>query len=129
MSLHVPDALTTDVVAWARYYYGHKLVGIIFYDPRAASQSYPCAEINLLIVLTDAPASARDRYDESLSLVIEVVMGGGFQVMCRIQTLEELNALMELQLPLLNIYMQDSQIVLDSGQALSGLKASLLPST
>jgi hypothetical protein len=125
MGLSVSQEILTETVNWAKYHYGNRLVGLAFFNPAAASMTYPSSPNNLLLVLTDAPETARERYQEIADIVLGVIFGGAENVRCAIQTPDELQSLAELGLPLLKIYLQDCVIAEDPRQLLESLRSGL----
>ena len=125
MDINISEEKIIEIVDWAAYHYGKRLEGLVFFDPSTVDHDYPRAEINLLLVLNGVSDQARDRYQSLSDGVLSVIFGDRQTIQCRIQTPEEIQSLLELQMPLLRIYLQDSFIAYDPGQLLTKIHADL----
>jgi hypothetical protein len=125
MGLSVSQEILTETVNWAKYHYGNRFKGLAFFNPAAASVTYPSSDHNLLLVLANAPVTARERYQEIADIVLGVIFGGSENVRCAIQTPDEMQILAEMGLPLLNIYLQDCVIAADPNHLLERLRSGL----
>jgi hypothetical protein len=111
MSL-LPSDLLNEIVRWCHYHYEDNLAGLAFYNPVAIDESFPHGDINLLILLNEAPAEARDRYDARTEVILRN-LAPEHKLICRIQTVDEIQTLSQLQLPLVGIYLMEADIVHD----------------
>lgn len=122
--MNIPQTLTRTLNEWCQFYYGKQLAALALFDPALVNADYPRAEINVLLVFHAAPAQARARYDlASQSLIKSVVPDQTIQ--CRIQTVEEINLLAEMGLPLLEIYLREADILYDPQGVLHTARAAL----
>jgi len=112
------------VVEWCSYHYGNNLAGIAFFDPTSVDPTYPHGDLNILLVLHNGPDEDRQRYDIKARMLMNTLLPNQ-EVKCRIQTVEEINQLAALQLPLLAIYLQSSQISFDPWNILQRAQATL----
>ncbi len=113
-----------EIVRWCHYHYQDNLVGLAFYDPAATNQEFPRGDINLLLLLRTAPADARERYDAKTEVVLRN-LAPSHKFVCRIQTVSEIEALAELKLPLLEIYLREVDIVYDPQGILQATRTTL----
>lgn len=112
------------VVEWCRYHYGDNLAGIAFFDPACIDCAYPRGDLNILLMLHTSPDKDRQRYDIKAQVLMNTLLLDQ-EVKCRIQTIEEIGQLVELQLPLLAIYLQTAEIVFDPWEILQKAQATL----
>jgi len=121
---HISDDFRTDIINWCQYNYGNNLVALALFDPSSVDGSYPRSDINVLMVVNIAPEDTRERYE----LVTEMLMqniAGDRSLACRVQTIGELNMLAELELPLLDIYLRDMEILYDPDKFLENERNKL----
>jgi hypothetical protein len=114
------DGFTTELAEWCRYHFTQNLVSIGLFDPRKTDPSYPSSDVNVLIVLRMAPKNERERYDLITEMLVKN-LAPGRSLTCRVQTVEELDMLAELRLPLLNIYLNEIEIVYDPKNVLKNM--------
>jgi hypothetical protein len=119
--------ITEEMAHWCHYYYKDNLAGLAFYNPAAVNQGFPCGDINLLLLLNEAPADALNRY-KAIETILKN-LAPGYEFVCRIQTVDEIRTLAALQLPLLAIYLQESEIVYDPQGVLQTAQATLVNNT
>jgi len=108
----ISDDFRRDIINWCQYNYGNNLVALALFEPSSVDASYPRSDINVLMVVNMAPEDTRERYE----LVTEMLMQNiahNKSLTCRVQTIGELNMLAELELPLLDIYLRDMEILYD----------------
>lgn len=113
--------ISEEMVHWCHYYYKDNLAGMTFYNPAAVIPDFPCGDINLLLLLNEAPDDAISRY-KAIETILKN-LAPGYQFVCRIQTVDEIKLLAALQLPLLAIYLQESEIVFDPQGVLQDAQA------
>src|SRR5262245_34898520 len=102
--------LRRHLVEWCQFHYQKNLDGLCLFDPTAVRADFPHSDINVLLVLKHAPQLARERYDAAAEVLMKAVIPGR-KVLCRIQTVEEMEILHEMRLPLLNIYLTHVEIL------------------
>lgn len=66
----------------------------------------------MLMVVNMAPEDTRERYELVTEMLMQNIAGDN-SLACRVQTIGELNMLAELELPLLEIYLRDMEILYD----------------
>jgi hypothetical protein len=113
-----------SILDWCRYHYADNLLGVAFFDPARVNAAYPRGDINVLVVLEQAPAEERERYDAKIDIVLKR-LAASQRVMCRIQTAAELQAIQELGLPVLDIYLRQAEVAHDPHLLLQNARASL----
>jgi hypothetical protein len=112
MNLNIVPEIREVVLQWCLYHYKGNLAGLAFFEPRAASADYPRGDINLLLLLYHSPDEDRKRYDKVTQVLVNNLVLDK-DVVCRVQTVDELNLLVEMKLPLLAIYLQHAEIIYD----------------
>ena len=120
----ISNDFRTDIINWCQYNYGNNLVALAVFDPSSVDASYPRSDINVLMVVNMAPEDARERYE----LVTEMVMqniAGDISLACRVQTTGEMTMLGELELPLLDIYLRDMEVLYDPNKFLENERNKL----
>src|SRR5687768_9801255 len=115
--------ISEEMAHWCHYYYKDNLAGLAFYNPAAVNQEFPCGDINLLLLLNEAPADTLNRY-KAIELILKN-LAPGYHFICRIQTVNEIQTLAALQLPLLAIYLQEAEIVYDPQRVLQAVQETL----
>lgn len=121
METAVTPAIRNEVVEWFQHHYETNLMALAFFDPVPVRATFPHGDVNCLVVLAQAPSGARERYDMVVEVVLKTI-APALQFVCRIQTIEEIQTLAELRLPLLEIYLKYSEIVYDREQLLNQIK-------
>jgi len=106
-----------DLVNWCKHHFDENLVAVGLFNPTKVNPKYPSGEINVLIVLNMAPENERERYDLVTEMLIQN-LAEDKTFTCRVQTIGELNVLSTLQLPLIDIYMSDIEILHDPSKTL-----------
>lgn len=124
VDLNIVPEIREVILQWCQYHYKDNLAGLAFFDPLAASAGYPRGDINLLMVLHSSPDNDRKRYDKVTQVLVSNLVLDQ-DVICRVQTVEELHLLAAMKLPLLNIYLQKAQIIYDPQQVLCQSQAAL----
>ena len=108
----ISDDFRRDIINWCQYNYGNNLVALAVFDPSSVDVSYPSSDINMLMVVNMAPEDTRERYELVTEMLMQNIAGDN-SLACRVQTIGELNMLAELELPLLEIYLRDMEILYD----------------
>ena len=117
-----------DLVNWCKHHFNENLVAVGLFNPSKVNSKYPHGDINVLIVLNMAPENERDRYDLVTEMLVQN-LAPNKMLTCRVQTMGELNVLASLQLPLIDIYMNDLEILHDPKKLLIKERDSLNNST
>ncbi len=120
----ISDEFRRDILNWCQYNYGGNLVALALFDPTSVETSYPYSDINVLMVVNMAPENARDRYEVVTEELMQTIVSNK-SLTCRVQTVGELNMLVELRLPLLDIYLHDAAILYDPKNILETERANL----
>jgi len=121
---HITDDFRTDIINWCQYNYRGNLIALAVFDPAKVDPKYPHSDINILLVVNKASEDSRERYE----LITEMVMkniAGDKSLACRVQTVDELNMLAEMGLPLFEIYLRDMEVLYDPGKILEIEKKKL----
>jgi len=113
-----------DLVNWCKHHFNENLVAVGLFDPSKVNGKYPHGDINVLVILNMAPENERDRYDLVTEMLVQN-LAPDKTLTCRVQTMGELNVLASLQLPLIDIYMSDLEIVHDPKKLLAKERDSL----
>jgi len=113
-----------DLVNWCKHHFDQNLVAIGLFNPSKVNKKYPSGDINVLVVLNMAPENERERYDLITEMLIQN-LAADKTLTCRVQTMGELNVLASLQLPLIDIYMSDLEILHDPRKLLKKVQDNL----
>ncbi len=113
-----------DLVNWCKHHFDSNLVAIGLFDPAGVNKKYPRGDINVLVVLDMAPENERERYDLITEMLVQN-LAPDKTIVCRVQTIGELNVLANLQLPLIDIYLSDAEILHDPRKSLNAIRDSL----
>jgi hypothetical protein len=113
-----------DLVAWCKHHFDENLVALGLFDPSKVNEKYPCGDINILIVLNMAPENERERYDIVTEMLVQN-LAPKKTLICRVQTMGELHVLSNLQLPLIDIYLSDIEILHDPRKFLENERNAL----
>jgi len=124
MSINVPYNIRKRILDIYKAYYQTDLAGLVIFDPTPVDENFPHGEINILLVLHSASLQEQDRYDKVGETLIKHLVPDE-NMMCRIQTIDELKTLAELKMPLLEIYLKHALIIYDAEGALHALQADL----
>ncbi len=120
--LEVSLEIQETFLEWPQYHYKDNLAGLVFFNPRVVNNDYPCGDINVLVVLKESPEQDRERYDRVAQILVRNLIADK-ELLCRIQTVNEIEMLHEIQLPLLNIYLTHTCITNDPHCLLEAAKA------
>jgi len=118
------DDFNRDLIAWCKHHFDENLVAVGLFDPSKVNVKYPSGDINVLIVLNMASENERERYDLVTEMLVQN-LAPKKTLTCRVQTMGELQVLADLQLPLIDIYMSEIEILHDSRKLLEGVRDSL----
>jgi hypothetical protein len=110
--VNLPTDVRTEIIRWCHYHYESNLAGLAFFDPVVVEESFPGGDINLLLLVQEAPPDSRDRYDSKTEVILRN-LAPECKLVCRIQTIDEIQMLGQLQLPLLGIYLAAADIAYD----------------
>ena len=108
----IMDEFRTDLVNWCKHHFDENLVAVGLFNPSKVNAKFPSGDINVLIALNMAPENERERYDLVTEILVQNLVPNK-TITCRVQTMGELNVLSDLQLPLIDIYMRDIEILYD----------------
>jgi len=115
----------TDLVDWCRHHFRENLVAVGLFDPLRVNDKYPRGDINVLVVLNMAPENERERYDLVTEMLVQNLVPNK-NLLCRVQTMGELHVLADLQMPLIDIYMNDLVILYDPRKFLETERTTVL---
>ena len=118
------DEFNRDLVAWCKHHFDENLVAVGLFDPSKVNAKYLHGDINILIVLNMASENERERYDLVTEMLIQN-LAPKKTLVCRVQTIGELHVLADLQLPLIDIYMSEIEILHDSWKLLKSVGDTL----
>ena len=121
----VGGEFNTDLVDWCKHHFQENLVAVGLFDPLRVNAKYPRGDINVLIVLNMAPENERERYDLVTEMLVQNLVPDR-TLTCRVQTMGELHVLADLQMPLINIYMNDLAILHDPRKFLETERTTVL---
>lgn len=124
MKLPVSAETCQDLLEWCRHHYQRNLAGLVIFDPAPVNAQYPRSDLNILLVLDSAPALERERQETVAKMVLAVV-AASHDLICRVQTVEEINALAQMKLPVLEIYLREAEILYDRDGSLRAAQSSL----
>jgi len=124
MSIDTSEEVRVALIDWCQYYYGGNLVSLALFDPTPVVTDYPHGEVNILVGLQTAPDQERKRYEQVGEILLKNLIADK-AVTCRIQTIEELDTLAQLKLPLLAVYLQYADIIYDPKGTLQSVQAKL----
>ena len=117
-----------DLVNWCKHHFNENLVAVGLFNPAKVNSKFPSGDINVLIVLNMAPENERERYDLVTEILIQN-LAEDKTFTCRVQTAGELNVLSSLQLPLIDIYMSDVELLYDPRKVLESVHDNLIDTT
>ena len=123
-NLNIVSEIREVILQWCHYHYKDNLAGLAFFEPRAANGDYPRGDINLLMLLYTSPDEDRKRYDKVTQVLVNNLVLDK-DIVCRVQTVTELDLLAEMKLPLLAIYLQHTEIFYDPQGVLCKAHATL----
>jgi len=106
-----------DLINWCKHHFDENLVAVGLFNPAQVNSKYPRGDINVLIILNMAPENERERYDLVTEMLIQN-LAEDKTFTCRVQTSGELRVLSNLQLPLIDIYMSELEILHDPAKVL-----------
>jgi len=113
-----------DLVNWCKHHFDQNLVAVGLFNPSKVNKKYPSGDINVLVALNIAPENERERYDLITEMLIQN-LAADKSLTCRVQTMGELNVLASLQLPLIDIYMSELEILYDPRKLLKKVQDNL----
>lgn len=112
------EEIQREILKWCQYHYKDNVAGIALFDPKPVNEAFPSGDINVLLVLFSAPLEQRERYDLVAERLVNTLVPDRI-LTCRIQTVDEIQSLANLQMPLLSIYLNSANILYDPIQALA----------
>jgi hypothetical protein len=118
------EEIQRDILDWCHYHYKDNLAAVALFDPKPVNVSFPNGDVNVLLILHSAPSEERERYALVAERLVNTVVPNK-HLMCRIQTVDEIQSLSGLKLPLLAIYLTDADIIRDPAQVLANACATL----
>ena len=124
MPINASEEICIALIDWCKYHYGGNLVSLALFDPKLVTANYPYSEINILVGLQTAPEQERKRYEQIGEILLKNLIPRN-EIACRIQTIEELDALAQLKLPLLEIYLKHANIIYDPKGILQSVRTLL----
>ena len=113
-----------DLINWCKHHFEQNLIAVGLFNPAQVNEKFPSGDINVLVVLNIAPENERERYDLVTEMLIQNLASGN-SLTCRVQTMGELRVLASLQLPLIDIYLSDIEILYDPKKLLAKERESL----
>ena len=124
MKLPASGETRRDLLEWCQHHYQSNLAGLVIFDPSPVNAQYPRGELNVLLVLDSAPPMERERQEMVAKMVLKVVVASQ-NVVCRVQTVDEISTLAQMKLPVLEIYLRKAEILYDRDGSLSAARSSL----
>lgn len=118
------DEARRDLLEWCQHHYQSNLAGLVIFDPTLVNAPYPRGDLNILLVLDSAPPRERERQETVAKMVLQVVASSR-SLVCRVQTVEEINLLAQMKLPVLEIYLREAEILYDRDESLRAIRSSL----
>ena len=118
------EEIQRDILDWCQYHYKDNLAALALFDPKPINATFPSGDVNVLLILHSAPAEARDRYDLVAERLVGTIVPDS-QVTCRIQTVDEIQSLADLQMPLVSIYLNRAEIFYDPAQVLTEVRRTI----
>lgn len=124
MKLPVSAETRQDLLKWCQHHYQSNLAGLVIFDPAPVNAQYPRGDLNILLVLDSAPPLERERQETVAKMVLAVVAASS-NLVCRVQTVEEINTLAQMKLPVLEIYLREAEILYDRDGSLRAIRPTL----
>jgi hypothetical protein len=118
------EEIQQEILNWCQYHYQDNVAGIALFDPKPVNEAFPSGDINVLLILYTAPLEQRQRYDLVAERLVNSLVPDRV-LTCRIQTVDEIQSLANLQMPLLAIYLNSTEILYDPKHVLAQARQSM----